>query len=220
MSDDPSLHLSHHGRELEPSAFHQQLRRLESLQTLMAQGATVVNEVAQFMIKVRAELSDFEREQALFLEAQQHAEAEQLQVRIRIEELEKTRELNALRVAELENLIVQLQQELAKRADSVPREELESLRAASDGKIASAAGRIAELETALLREREARHAVLKQARHDEALAHAAEITALKSRLSAAEHQLALERERRARLMEVVKTHEVRIAPPREPEAAG
>jgi|GEM_PF-3593391 len=205
------LHLPDHSGGLEPTAFQAQLRRLESLQTLMTQGGTVVGEVAQFLAKAREELSAFQREQEAYAGAQQRLVEEKAELALKLAEVGKAAEEASLRAKENELRVAQLTAQLVSRPDTVSREELEAERARGAEQRAAAAEKIASLEAALQREQRMREQAMGKARQDEASLYGTEIALLKDRLSALEQQLETERERRARLMEVVKVHDVTVA---------
>ncbi len=213
MHEPSPVSFSNQRGELEPSAFHQQLRRLESLQMLMVQGSTVVHEVTQFMVKVREELSCLGRDHAEGLQAQQRVEQERTILGEKLLGSERELEQVRLRVAEQDLVLIQLQEQLKRPSSGVTAEELEAVKKEGDAKVAAANLRANELEASLAREREMNETSLRQLRQESANAHSLEIAALKKRLSAVEQQLESERERRARLMEVVKANEVRVIAP-------
>lgn len=207
---NPPVHLPDHAGGLEPSAFQIQLRRLESLQTLMTQGGAVVGEVAHFLAKAREELSVFQREQEAYAGAQQRLLEEKSELAARLIAAEKAAESAALQVKEYELRVAHLSTQLSLRPETVSREEFESERKRHAEERAAAAEKIAALEAALLRERGVSEQALGKVRRDEASLYGTEIALLKERLSALEQQLEAERERRARLMEVVKVHDVTV----------
>ena len=139
--------------------FLQQLKRLESLQTLMTQGSSVVNEVVEFMAKARAELEVLRKEQEEAARLQEAAEVGATAMRARIGELEQLLIGAEVRAKEQDLTIVRLRSELAATAPS-----------------------------------------------------ADELTALNVKIASLERQLAGEHERRTRLMQVLKAHEVTVGP--------
>jgi chromosome segregation ATPase len=211
MSAD--LSFSHHSSGLGAPGFRDQLRRLESLQTLMIQGGQVVAEVADFMVRARAELAAFQEEQRAFSEAQRQLDQEKAELAARVASLEEALASAEDRLAQRELLVGSLrqQQEQQDVEEGAEREELEQRVNNSEKCLGEAQARIAALERALTAERKARELGLSQAREAAAAAHPAEMDAVKNRLAALEQQLASERERRSRLMEVVKTAELRVA---------
>ena len=141
--------------------FLQQLKRLESLQTLMTQGSSVVNEVVEFMAKARAELETLRQGQEAAARFQETAESEAMAMRSRINELEQRLAGADVRLKEQDLTIVRLRSELAQAAAAPSVDEL---------------------------------------------------TALNAKIASLERQLAAEHERRVRLMQVLKAHEVTVAP--------
>jgi chromosome segregation ATPase len=141
--------------------FLQQLKRLESLQTLMTQGSSVVNEVVEFMAKARAELEMLRKEQEEAARFQEAAELETTAMRTRIGELEQLLAGAEVRAKEQDLTIVRLRSELAATAAAPSADEL---------------------------------------------------AALNVKIASLERQLAGEHERRTRLMQVLKAHEVTVAP--------
>lgn len=209
MSTSP-LHLSDHTRGLEPSAFHTQLRRLESLQTLMVQGGTVVSEVAQFLAKAREELNAFQREQETYAVAQQRLVEEKAELSLKMNAMTKAAEEAAFRNRENEERIAQLTEELTSRERLATRQAVELERKKNAEHLAVAEEKIASLERTLQRERDLREKSVGKIRQDEAVSYGTEIARLKTRLTALEQQLETERDRRVRLMEVVKVHDVTV----------
>jgi len=108
-----------------------QLKRLESLQTLMVQGGTVVSEVAQFLVKAREELSAFQREQQTFAEAQQRLSEEKNELLLQLSIAGKNAEEALLRATQSESKVEQLTRELVVRDEQVSRVEFESERSKS-----------------------------------------------------------------------------------------
>lgn len=210
-------HFPNHASGLEPSAFHAQLRRLESLQTLMSQGGVVVAEVAQFVIKAREELSAFEREQLSCVTAQQGLVTEREQLAVRVHALETSLAHAELVAHEQEVVISRLRGELAsqKSAQELERNSVEQAAHAQAEDKAQA--RIRELVEEVERTRASGDRKTEKAREEAAALVAGEIALLKTRISAMEHQLESERERRIRLMDVVKAHEVHVTAKRVPE---
>lgn len=160
MPNSPSL-FSDSANSLGSQHFLQQLKRLESLQTLMTQGSSVVNEVVDFMAKARAELETLRQGQVEAARFQEAAEAETTAMLTRIDDLEQKVATAEVRVKEQDLTIARLRSELAVAANAPSVDEL---------------------------------------------------TILNSKISLLERQLAGEHERRVRLMQVLKTHEVTIAP--------
>lgn len=211
--------VSHCSGELAPSAFHAQLRRLESLQTLMAQGGTVVGEVAQFLATARAELGALREEQERYASAQEQLLEEKRVLAERLSGSERKVEESAVRVKELELALARETAESQARQTGPSAEQLrvaEEERAAQAEKLSAATDRITHLESALARERAFRETSVDRTREEQAEMYARELALLKERLTSLENQLEAERQRRARLMEVVKTHDVTVSPlPRE-----
>lgn len=205
-----ALHVSDQTGGLEAAAFQLQLRRLESLQTLMTQGGAVVSEVAAFLARAREELKALQREQEQYVETQRHAAEEKAELIAKLTHATKAADESTVRAMELEAKVNQLTQELTSNSDRVAREELEAERRKAAAQQATSADRIARLEAALRHESELRTLTVGKIRQEEASLYATELALLKNRLTALEHQLESERERRARLMEVVKTHEVTV----------
>lgn len=196
---------------LEPSAFHAQLRRLESLQALMTQGGVVVSEVAEFLAKAREELSALQREHASCAEVQQRWSEEKVQLASQLTAATAAAEEAASQVKQYEDKISLLEGALAESDASIGKAQLEEERKTQSEQLRAAADRISLLESALQKEKMLRQQMVGKVRQDEASSYATEIALLKSRLSALEHQLEAERERRTRLMEVVKVHEVSVS---------
>ena len=212
MPNDDAVHISDHTDHLGAKSFHLQLRRLESLQTLMTQGGEVVSEVAQFLVRAREELGAMQREQESYVAAQEQLSEEKALMAAKLSTLEKTAEEVGLRAFEQERLIGQLRGQLAATSETKTSEHVlleERCRVAED-KVAAAQKKIAMLELALRTEREASASAPTRVRQDEVDQHAAEIALMKSRLAAVEQQLETERDRRSRLMEVVKKHELAV----------
>src|SRR3569833_1756142 len=88
MPNSPIL-VSDSAHSLGSQHFLQHLKRLESLQTLMTQGSSVVNEVVEFMAKARAELEMLRQEQEVAARCQEATEIETAAMRTRIGELEQ-----------------------------------------------------------------------------------------------------------------------------------
>ncbi len=211
MSAD--LSFSHHAGSLGAPGFRDQLRRLESLQTLMIQGGQVVAEVAEFMVRARAELAAFQEEQRVVSESQRQLDQEKAELVARVASLEDALAGAEDRLSQRELLLGSLrqQQERQDATGGPERRELEQRVNNSERCLSEAQARIAALERALAAERKARELGLSQAREAAAAAHPGEMDAVRNRLAALEQQLASERERRTRLMEVVRTAEVRVA---------
>lgn len=207
---NPPVHLPDHTGGLEPTAFQVQLRRLESLQTLMTQGGAVVGEIAHFLARAREELSAFQREQETYASEQQRLGAEKAELTVRLIAAEKAAENAALQAKEYELRVAHLNSQLSTRSEAISREEFEAERKRHTEQQVVAAEKIAALEAALLRERGTSEQALGKVRRDDASLYGTEIAQLKERLSALEQQLEAERERRARLMEVVKVHDVTV----------
>lgn len=219
MFEQP-IHLSNHAGGLEPSAFQAQLRRLESLQTLMSQGSAVVSEVAQFMIKVREELGAFEREQLSCAAAQQGLMNEKAELLLRMQELEKSCVEANLQVQEREHRLVALQADLeAERVALAAAHRSAGERDEAEEKVAGAARHAEQLEHELARQKAIVAMASSKAREEAAASFAGEIAALTARMAAMERQLETERERRGRLMEVVKAQQIVVTPAREREIA-
>lgn len=206
-----SLHVPDHSSHIEPTAFQAQLRRLESLQTLMTQGGTVVGEVAQFLAKAREELSAFQREQETNVAVQRQLLEENTDLAAKLTRLGRAVDEANVRAKEFEMRVTQLTTQLTSREDGVPSKEVERERKRATEQHKADAEKIASLEAALKRERTVREQAMDKMRQNEAALHGAEIAQLKERLSALEQQLEVERERRSRLMEVVKVHDVTVA---------
>lgn len=141
--------------------FLQQLKRLESLQTLMTQGSSVVNEVVEFMAKARAQLETLKQEQEAAARFQEAAELESTALRTRIGELEQLLASAEVHAKEQDLTILRLRSELTVAANAPSADEL---------------------------------------------------TALNVKIASLERQLSAEHERRTRLMQVLKAHEVTVAP--------
>lgn len=204
-------HVPNHASGLEPSAFHAQLRRLESLQTLMSQGGVVVAEVAQFVIKAREELSAFEREQLCCVTAQQGLMTEREQLSVRVHSLETSLAHAELVAHEQEVVITRLRSEIASQKSTQDLERSSVEQAATAQAEDRAQARIRELLDEVERTRATGERKTERAREEAAALVAGEIALLKTRISAMEHQLESERKRRVRLMDVVKAHEVHVA---------
>lgn len=216
MSESPN-NLSHHSSGLEPSAFQAQLRRLESLQTLMSQGGLVVGEVAQFVIKAREELSAFEREQLSCVSAQQTLVTEREQLAARVQALEKSLEQAELVAHEQELIIGQLRGELSAQKAEQVTSQTSAQKTADEEVEKKALEKIRELQNELARVRSAGEQKAERAREAASGLVAGEIALLKARICAMEQQLEVEKERRIRLMDVVKAHEVHVIAKRTPE---
>ncbi len=157
-----TTHVSDTSISVSPNHFLQQLKRLESLQTLMTQGSTVVNDVVEFMAKARAEIEMLRQEQEGAARFQENAQNEASAMRGRIQELEQLLLRAEVRAKEQDLMIVRLRSDLAATA-SLPSTD--------------------------------------------------ELTALNNKIGSLERQLAAEHERRVRLMQVLKAHEVTVASP-------
>lgn len=206
-----SLHLPDHPSHIEPTAFQAQLRRLESLQTLMTQGGTVVSEVAQFLAKAREELGAFQREQETTVAVQRQLLEENAELNAKLVAVGREVDEANVRAKEYEMRVTQLTTQLASQQNGISLNEIERERKRAVEQQDAAAEKIVALEAALNREKSVREQALGKMRRDEAISHGAEIALLKERLSALEQQLEVERERRGRLMEVVKVHDVTVA---------
>lgn len=216
MSESPN-HVSHHSSGLEPGAFQAQLRRLESLQTLMTQGGLVVAEVEQFVVKAREELSAFEREQLSCVNAQRTLVTEREQLASRVQQLEKSLEHAELVAHEQKIIIGQLRSELS--AEKALHESLINSvqKEAEESAESKALTKIRELQNEVARAHSAGERKAEKAREAAAALVGNEIALLKVRISAMEQQLEVEKERRVRLMDVVKAHDVHVAAKRMPE---
>ncbi len=198
---------------INPSGFLQQLRRLESLQLLMTQGSTVVNEVVEFMAKARAELESLRQEQAEAVRLQDLADSENGLMRARISSLEQQLESSEVRVKEQDLQVARMRTELAAAVSAISREELSRERELHEEALQKQVSRVTEAEAEIVRERTSRAQALQKMRTEESARHAAELQALSAKIETLEKQLAAERERRVRLMDVLKAHEVTVAPP-------
>ena len=205
---DTDLHVSDQPSGLETAAFHAQLRRLESLQMLMVQGGAVVSEVAQFVVKAREELNAFQREQECYADAQRLLVEEKAQLLLRVSELEKSSLEASVRQKEQEFVVQSLQQQLAGSLPSDEKQALQVGKQTAEEQLTAAVKKIARLELELKTQRDTQERVAARTRREEVNLHGSEIALLKNRLAAVEEQLSAERERRTRLMEVVKAHEV------------
>lgn len=212
------LHLSDQSGGLEPTAFQAQLRRLESLQTLMTQGGAVVSEVAQFLAKAREELSALQREQEGYAQAQERLAEEKDSLAAQCADALRAADDAQARATLSDRKVEQLQALLAVSEERVPKSDVDQERLRGADQLRTATERIGALEAELARERQLREQAASRARHQEASVYAADIALLKNRLSALEHQLEAERERRVRLMDVVKVHEVSVVPQRQRES--
>lgn len=202
------VHVSDHAGRLEAAAFHNQLRRLESLQMLMTQGSAVVSEVAQFIVRAREELSVFHREQMSYADAQRDVVEEKASLLLRVAELETAAEAADGRVREQNVLLEALRARVAAAAEDDEKSALAAQCRTAEEKLTLALQKVSELEASLRSEREQKNHSVNRSRQEQIAMHGNEISLLKSRLSAVETQLETERERRARLMEVVKAHDV------------
>jgi hypothetical protein len=206
------VHVPDQPRSLELTGFHLQLRRLESLQTLMVQGGTVVSEVAQFIVRAREELSAMQQEHTTYAGAHANALEEKGALLQRISELEKQCAAAEGRALEQAVTIEALRTKIAgQESDSAAEAEWRIERRRTEERLSGALERVTALESALERERTRREASETYDREEQVAQHTAEIALLKSRLAAVEQQLVVERERRSRLMEVVRTHDVTVA---------
>jgi hypothetical protein len=182
----------------------------------MTQGGLVVADVAQFVIKAREELSAFEREQLTCVDAQQHLVREKEQLAVRVQALEESLQRAELIAHEQEFVIGQLRSELVAERDRHAMERAEQQAALASGEEAAeseAQVKIRTLQEEVASARAAGERKAELARREAGALVASEIAALKARISAMEHQLEMERERRVRLMDVVKAHDVHVATP-------
>jgi chromosome segregation ATPase len=198
---------------LAPSAFQGHFRRLESLQTLMAQGGVVVSEVAQFLTRAREELHALQREQASYADVQQRLLDEKAELTGRVAQLEAAAASADERARHQEELVAKLKADCAAASEIVVGEESAAQRkiTETEAKLTETCARLRVVEHALQRERELRASLLAKTKQEDATLNASEIAQLKTRLASVEQQLETERERRVRLMEVVKSHEVIVA---------
>jgi hypothetical protein len=72
--------------------------------------------------------------------------------------------------------------------------------------------RVLEMEDLLVSERLAQEKIFQRIREEAAQHRASEIAQLKTRVAALDQQLEMERERRLRLMDALKLHEVKVSP--------
>lgn len=169
----------------------------------------MVSEVAQFLTKVREELSAFRCEQEACAVVQQRLIEEKTELSANLGAARQLAEEVSLQAREYKMRVEQLTTQLASQ-NHVSREELEAERKQGAGQRSAATEKIAALEAALLRERGGYEKAVGKVRQDDASLYGNEIALLRDRLSALEQQLELERERRTRLMEVVKVHDVTV----------
>ncbi|PTY05269.1 hypothetical protein DB347_17550 [Opitutaceae bacterium EW11] len=179
----------------------------------MTQGGAVVSDVAQFLVKAREELSAFQSEQERYASAQAQLLQEKQALSDRLAEMQRAVDLAALRAAEQEVLVSGLNSELAERkreGERIKSETVSEECRTLEAKLSVADAEVARLTAELESERKARENTVGEARKEEASHYGREIVLLKERLTALEKQLDAERQRRSRLMEVVRTPDVLV----------